>query len=242
MSATQLEDPQSLNLYAYCTNDPINQIDPSGLFGQPDSGGGGSNAGGIIGVILAVLGALRVIFGGRAKVPTGLVGQSGQTLAQIETGERGAWTQPTLQTGVGAIKYFILFTPKPAWLRKFYEKYQAKLNICLGTIFKQLLLEYKKKLDYQNIDNSPDVDTSRTQRQLAKDYNRRNPTSPRQRKLAGLSSPGDGSIGKYGKISIARNNRGSVFSDSTQATKITAEELNERTYAHELGNVLSRRI
>ena len=32
MSATQLEDPQSLNLYAYCGNDPINQTDPSGLF------------------------------------------------------------------------------------------------------------------------------------------------------------------------------------------------------------------
>ncbi len=32
MSATSLSDPQSLNLYAYCNNDPINQIDPSGLF------------------------------------------------------------------------------------------------------------------------------------------------------------------------------------------------------------------
>ena len=32
MSATSLSDPQSLNLYAYCGNDPINQIDPDGLF------------------------------------------------------------------------------------------------------------------------------------------------------------------------------------------------------------------
>ncbi len=32
MGATSLSDPQSLNLYAYCGNDPINQLDPGGLF------------------------------------------------------------------------------------------------------------------------------------------------------------------------------------------------------------------
>jgi len=31
MRATSFQDPQTLNLYAYCANDPINQIDPSGL-------------------------------------------------------------------------------------------------------------------------------------------------------------------------------------------------------------------
>jgi RHS repeat-associated protein len=31
MEATSLENPQTLNLYAYCTNDPINHTDPSGL-------------------------------------------------------------------------------------------------------------------------------------------------------------------------------------------------------------------
>ena len=31
MQATSLEHPQTLNLYAYCTNDPINHTDPSGL-------------------------------------------------------------------------------------------------------------------------------------------------------------------------------------------------------------------
>jgi RHS repeat-associated protein len=32
MQAANLSDPQSLNLYAYCGNDPVNRIDPSGLF------------------------------------------------------------------------------------------------------------------------------------------------------------------------------------------------------------------
>ncbi|HWW75840.1 MAG TPA: RHS repeat-associated core domain-containing protein, partial [Pyrinomonadaceae bacterium] len=32
MKAANLSDPQSLNLYAYCGNDPVNHTDPSGLF------------------------------------------------------------------------------------------------------------------------------------------------------------------------------------------------------------------
>lgn len=32
MAAANPEDPQSLNLYAYCGNDPVNSIDPEGLF------------------------------------------------------------------------------------------------------------------------------------------------------------------------------------------------------------------
>ena len=31
MRSTSLANPQTLNLYAYCTNDPINHTDPNGL-------------------------------------------------------------------------------------------------------------------------------------------------------------------------------------------------------------------
>jgi hypothetical protein len=39
MSASSLGDPQSLNLYAYCGNDPINHTDPDGLFFKKLFGG-----------------------------------------------------------------------------------------------------------------------------------------------------------------------------------------------------------
>jgi RHS repeat-associated protein len=32
MGAASLDDPQTLNMYAYCANDPVNRVDPSGLF------------------------------------------------------------------------------------------------------------------------------------------------------------------------------------------------------------------
>src|SRR4029077_14375933 len=32
MRAASVSNPQSFNLYAYCGNDPINRVDPSGLF------------------------------------------------------------------------------------------------------------------------------------------------------------------------------------------------------------------
>jgi hypothetical protein len=40
MGAVDLSNPQSLNLYAYCGNDPINSIDPSGTWGFGISFGG----------------------------------------------------------------------------------------------------------------------------------------------------------------------------------------------------------
>ncbi|MDQ4123222.1 MAG: DUF2380 domain-containing protein [Acidobacteriota bacterium] len=45
MEATSLDEPQSLNLFAYVNNDPVNKVDPDGLWGFSISFGGGGNGG-----------------------------------------------------------------------------------------------------------------------------------------------------------------------------------------------------
>jgi RHS repeat-associated protein len=102
MSAVSLENPQSLNLYAYCLNDPINHLDPDGL----DPEGGGSSGNPIVAIVLAVIGALRVLFGGRraaAKMGTRLE----QRLAQRETGNKWQWAKPSIWAGVGAVSRYM---------------------------------------------------------------------------------------------------------------------------------------
>jgi RHS repeat-associated protein len=68
MGAASLSAPQTLNMYAYCGNDPINHVDPAGLLPSIDSpiqivGGWG-------GAVVSVI--IRVISGGRiGPAPTG---------------------------------------------------------------------------------------------------------------------------------------------------------------------------
>jgi RHS repeat-associated protein len=75
MDAVDLLNPQSLNLYSYVANDPVNSTDPSGTFGFGFSINGpghsfpgvgpGSNGGGLLGGLANFgLGLLSSIFGG----------------------------------------------------------------------------------------------------------------------------------------------------------------------------------
>lgn len=102
MEAVNLEDPQSLNLYSYCYNDPINHVDPSGLY-LPAAGAGAAIGGPLVAaIVLAVIGALQVIFGSRGP-RTRMGTRLEQRLAPVETGSSGDWEEPTVETGVGAV-------------------------------------------------------------------------------------------------------------------------------------------
>ncbi|MGH9754986.1 MAG: RHS repeat-associated core domain-containing protein [Blastocatellia bacterium] len=90
MEATDLNDPQTLNLYAYCGNDPINHVDPDGLF-------------------WSAIGSFFKAFGrGLAKI--------GKAIARVFSGGRrgssgpGARTPPTFPSKTPSISLFDLLS------------------------------------------------------------------------------------------------------------------------------------
>ena len=101
MGAVNLSDPQSLNFYAYCGNDPINKIDPDGLDGD------GASSGNIINIFIhAVIDAIHAIFGG-GGARTGMVGQVSQRFVPIENNSEGTWVLPSILPGVGGVNFFM---------------------------------------------------------------------------------------------------------------------------------------
>ncbi len=99
MSAASPGDPQSLNLYAYCQNDPINHVDPDGL------DGGASLV--IFVIIPAVLAALRAIFGGGRRARTAPIIKRITYRQHGQVSNRTLWTQAGIQAGVGAVSAFL---------------------------------------------------------------------------------------------------------------------------------------
>jgi RHS repeat-associated protein len=77
MGAVSLSNPQSLNLYGYCENDPVNSLDPDGLFlGKLFGWIGGviKNVAKVFAVVLAVAAVLAFSFGYAAIGVAALIG------------------------------------------------------------------------------------------------------------------------------------------------------------------------
>jgi hypothetical protein len=100
MSAVSLSDPQSLNLYAYCGNDPINHTDPDGL------DGGVSTVIIVVQVVSAVIGAIRAIFGGGGRAAAKMGAKVERRFYQ-ETASSSVWVQPSIRAGVGAVSVYL---------------------------------------------------------------------------------------------------------------------------------------
>ncbi|MCI0400653.1 MAG: RHS repeat-associated core domain-containing protein, partial [Gammaproteobacteria bacterium] len=127
MGAARLSDPQSLNLYSYCGNDPINHVDPDGLFFGKLFGWIGralKTVFKVFAVVLAVAAVLAVSWGFgalalKAAIGAGifaLMGWGSGRLAQLAAGIAfpgggyGGFRTPSTfprGTGVGGVSSFL---------------------------------------------------------------------------------------------------------------------------------------
>ena len=98
MGAASPGDPQSLNLYAYCQNDPINRLDADGL------DGGASLA---IFIVTAILGAIRASLSGGSRARTAPIVQKVTFRETAEVSNRSVWTDVGIQAGAGAVVVFV---------------------------------------------------------------------------------------------------------------------------------------
>jgi RHS repeat-associated protein len=99
MAAVSLTNPQSLNLDAYCFNDPINHTDPDGLDGGVTFV--------VIQVVSAVIGLFRAIFGSGKRARTAPIIRQVTARRQGQLTQRTIWTEAGIRAGVGAVSTFI---------------------------------------------------------------------------------------------------------------------------------------
>ncbi len=162
MGAVSLANPQSLNLYGYCFNDPINFLDPDGL----DPTGGAL----IIFIITSVTSLLRAIFGGKKPQST-LIIKNVTFRENRPNTTRSIWTNAGISAGVGAVNNFIQRSRKKAkWIREIrdeiiFDNYSRKLYRRYGRIAKSVQELYElvnKKLSkrYGEITTAGSTDSS----------------------------------------------------------------------------------
>jgi RHS repeat-associated protein len=114
-----------------------------------------------------------------------------------------------------------------------------RLSMCINSVFSKVITDKRGRtgrgsdfLDYQQIWNAPFVDDSKTKAELAKDG------VP----AYGGTKPLDWTKGPFGTVSIASDIHNEFRVKDGVEYHISAFELYQRTYVHELGNLLSSRI
>jgi hypothetical protein len=114
-------------------------------------------------------------------------------------------------------------------VRRVYRNLAGRLARCIWRVFARD--NTANRIPRQTINNAPDVDMSRTTADIGRLTGVSN--------AAGTTLPGDENRGRFGTLRIA-NDIPDIFSPQLRRT-VTSDEIAQRTYAHELGNLLSRR-
>ncbi len=238
MGGSSLFAPQTLNLYSYCGNDPINHTDPSGLFW-------GKLFGWIVKIFKWVLvavtvavivlgvvashGTLSPFLTGILKTLTAILTKIGSVLSFASgAAEGGAAALNGLSAlwaiaGVGSIANNFAQTdrrkPKsgsPLEIRTtFFRLYGKKFNKCLKQIFKG---DYKK-IGKQTLSNSPVLDASLNQVQVGANSS-----------VAAADGSNIPNFGKNGKVLVS--------SEMYHSTGANVRKAVFGTYAHETANIL----
>ena len=116
----------------------------------------------------------------------------------------------------------------PDFVREFYNEYQKKLARCIWSVFGTDADGQPNNgaalLPRQTLRNAPNIDMSRTEGQLSR---------------VGRTTDAGLTQGPNGTIEIARGIRDFTL---PSGTVLGAREIQMRTYAHELGNLLAGRI
>jgi hypothetical protein len=219
MGAVYLGNPQSLNLYAYCFNDPINHTDPDGLDGGVTFV--------VIQVVSAVIGLFRAIFGGGKRARTAPIIKQITHRRQGQITNRTVWSNAMISASIGAVSNFTQQrssrnreTAREQLIRRlFFLIYGQAYNDCIRGIFGR----DARRVPRQTFSNSPTINARLNSTQVGQ--------------VSGVSQAVGSSrpfSGRFGTVLIDSG----TFNGSTPNTMRAIWG----TYAHEAGNILDIRL